>query len=160
MRRLQRCDDSPCAKQLAVLQACKRGDIRFPPSVSAMARDWVRMALVMDVEKRASVATLMRHPWIVSNRGGRDAGVPGGEASVPSGPTPAQSASAGEAAHPRAGNAGADMVRRSPSRFARLVLVLHALCLLRPSQAVDRALSIPEPPARACSPATPASAPP
>jgi serine/threonine protein kinase len=50
------------------LQAIKTTKMQFPSSVSPPARDWVRAALVVDVQQRASIATLLNHPWIQSHR--------------------------------------------------------------------------------------------
>jgi serine/threonine protein kinase len=46
------------------VQIIKSTTIKFPDSVSELARDFVCAALVVDANKRASVTALLTHPWI------------------------------------------------------------------------------------------------
>jgi serine/threonine protein kinase len=79
------------SSQRCCLQAIKTTEMQFPSSVSPSARDWVRAALVVDVQQRASIATLLNHPWIQSHRL-PDTAEAGASVSSPASASPSQTA--------------------------------------------------------------------
>ncbi|PUZ48025.1 hypothetical protein GQ55_7G212600 [Panicum hallii var. hallii] len=60
-----------------VFAAVLRGGLRFPPAlfagVSPAAKDLMRRMMCRDVSRRLSAEQVLRHPWIQSGGGGREA---------------------------------------------------------------------------------------
>ena len=50
-----------------LLQKVKAGVYNMPPSVPAGPRDLIHRMLVLDAEKRITIAEIRRHPWFLSN---------------------------------------------------------------------------------------------
>lgn len=51
----------------ATYQRIRQVDLRFPPHVSAEARDLISRLLVKEPKRRATLGEVMSHPWILKN---------------------------------------------------------------------------------------------
>lgn len=53
--------------EVDTIKTIQNTEISFPGNISALARDWVQRALVIDAAHRATVPELLAHPWITTN---------------------------------------------------------------------------------------------